>query len=152
MTSLRDQVYGVAAADTGAGGVVALLPDGLAALFGSEAQPKPTDVPGGLHLYLQFDAEFPWQPVGAPVQGIWRWRAYDWPHAGYTRINALLARLASLYGPQEQVTPLFTDAATGESLYWVRFGGMLGETADEGRKLLQRWAEWAYRKTYRRAA
>ena len=149
MTSLRDAVYAVAAADTGSGGVVPSLPSGLAGLLGGPTS-APPPAPTTPYLYLQFDAEVPWAPLGPAYEGLFRWRGYDVERAGYVRLRALLLRLRTRYGPYEQMGgSYFLDTATGEDVYWLRFLGLSNETVDETRGLLQLWGDFAYRKVYR---
>jgi hypothetical protein len=55
MTSIRHQVYSVATADTGTGGLVPMLPGGTAAILGADGSPPPAN-PSFPYLYLMFDA------------------------------------------------------------------------------------------------
>jgi hypothetical protein len=152
VTSLRDGVYGVAAADTGAGGVVTLLPDGLGGLLGGPTS-EPPPAPSTPYLYLAFRSEFPWAPTNDMHVGSWLWWAYDVEAAGYVRINRLLQRLRQLYGPYRVMGgSYFVDTATGEDVYWVDPPLYSPETEDQARTLLTRYAEWPYRKTHRAAA
>ena len=147
MTSIRAQVYAVAAADAT---LLALLPDGLAGLLGGPASvpPPAVNLPA---LYLHFTVETPYpQPVGAYV-GEFEWIGEDYERAGYTRLHTILARLAELY-PEARNRTVYTDADTDEDVYWLEFAGMGAEVALEQRGVLQKSARWGYRKAFRRAA
>lgn len=147
MTSLREQVYAVAAADAA---VLALLPDGLLGLLGGPAS-APPPAPSTPYLYLQFDAEVP--RGERTFDGVFRWRAYDGVEvAGYERINRLLGAVVAAYPDPEGMGSFYYDPATGQDVYLTRFAGLGPEVEDQGRTLLTRWAEWAYRVTWRPVA
>jgi hypothetical protein len=163
MTSLRAHAYAVAAADTGVGGVVALLATytGLSQanvlarnLLGGEASPAP---PAAVrpYLYLRWDVEVPYLPLAAYSDDRWEgefaWVALDEEAAGYGRMTQLLLRLRSLY-PRTRNTTLWRDTATSEDVFSLRFQGLGPEVVDQARGLLSREARWGYRKTYRTEA
>lgn len=150
MTSVRQQIWAVAAQDPA---VVAALGGGLASLLGADgaARPRSPAVPY-LELELLDDV-----PAFSGQEGVWesgfRWRGYDDPRAGYSRLRPLLLRLATLY-PEETPTgecarEIFADPATGEVVWWQRVAGLGPETTDPARGLLQQWLLVQQRKTYR---
>jgi hypothetical protein len=163
MTSIRDQVYALAAADTGAGGIIPLLATytGIASgsvgasnlLGGSSSPPPPAAI--APYLYLRFDLEVPrgdWQANGIDrIEGGFAWVGEDQERAGYVRLNTLLLRLRTLY-PRTRNTALWIDSATSEEVFALRCLGLGPETFDDARGLLQREMVWQYWKTYRTQA
>lgn len=163
MTTLREHIWTVASADTGAGGVVPLLASYTAQtnaaaitnnLLGGVASPNP---PAAVrpYLYLRLDAEFPRAEPAAYGDDRWEgefaWVGADEEWAGYARLTTLLLRLRSRY-PRTRNTTLWQDTATSEDVYHLRFLGLGAERIDEARGLLTREARWVYWKTYRTEA
>ena len=155
MTSIREQIYQVAAADTGIGGVVGMLEDAAAGLRGGESSPPP---PAGNApwAYLRLDAQVPWQPWPerlAPqgtLGGLFQWWLYDDERAGYARLRVIGSRLRLLYGPPRFNETVWLDPATGEDVYALQWAGYSAETADPESGQLLLVANWQYRMAYRR--
>jgi len=139
MTSIRDQVYATAAADST---LLALLGGGAASLLGSDstALPPASAVPW---LYLEFDTEVESLAINV-VDGLFRWRGYDAPHAGYTRLRSALGRLLRLYPADPE--GVLRDTTTGEVLVWSGSGLLGPETVDVSLGLNQQWITFPYRK------
>lgn len=163
MTSIRDHIYAVAAADTGVGGVIPLLAQytGLASgsvaatnLLGSSTSPPPPAAVSP-YLYLRLDLEVrrdDWAAYGVDrYEGGFAWVGLDLERAGYVRLSALLQRLRGLY-PRTRNTALWIDTATSEEVFALRCLGQGPETFDDARGLLQQEMVWQYWKTYRSAA
>lgn len=139
MTSLRTQVYATALADST---LLALLGNGASSLLGADGAGIPTRPPAPW-LYLEFDAE---TESLAPnvVEGLFRWRGYDDPQGGYTRLRSALGRLLRLY-PADPETVL-RDTTTGEVIVWQGAGLLGPETVDVSLGLNQQWVTFPYRK------
>ena len=139
MTSLRDQVYATAAADST---LLALLGDGANSLLGSDstAFPPASRAPW---LYLEFDTEVGSLAVNV-VDGLFRWRGYDVPQGGYTRLRSALGRLLRLYPADPE--GVLRDTATGEVIVWQGAGLLGPETIDTTLGLNQQWVTFPYRK------
>jgi hypothetical protein len=147
MASVRQQIWQVAADDAA---FLAGVPDGVNGVLGGESSPPPPAAQCP-YYYLELLADVP-SFGGHPAvrEGGFRWRGYDVPHAGYTRLRAGLLRLLQLY-PEEtdagQARDIYRDPATGEVVYWQRAVGLGPETVDQEKNLLQQWCEVQVRKT-----
>lgn len=160
MTSIREQLYQVAAADTGIGGVVGQLADAAAGLRGGEGS-APPPAPNPPWAYLGMLADVPRWPLfspGGPLQPSstltsgFQWWLYDSERAGYTRLRALAQRLRLLYGADRMNTTLWTDPATGEDVYGLQWAGLSQETADPASGQLLLLANWQLLLAYRQTA
>lgn len=139
MTSLRASVYATASADST---LLALLGAGAASLLGADGAGIPTQ-PVRPYAYLEWDAEVDSLAPNV-VDGVFRWRAYDDPQAGFTRLRSVLGRLLRLYPADPE--GVRRDSATGEVMVWQGKGLLGPEYVDVPLGLNQQWVTFPYRK------
>ncbi len=139
MTSLRAQVYATAAADST---LLALLGAGAASLLGADGAGIP-DRPTAPWAYLEFDVEVDSLAINV-VDGLFRWRAYDDPQGGFTRLRSVLGRLLRLYPADPD--GVIRDTTTGEVIVWQGKGLLGPEYVDVPLGLNQQWVQFPYRK------
>lgn len=140
MTSLRDGIYAVAAADTA---LLALLTEGAGGLRGSTTSAPPPAT--GLWAILDFEVEAASLSPNT-VDGAFRWWLYDDEQRGYGRIDQVAGRLLGLY--LARTGHLYLDTGTGEDIWW-QGAGLLGpplQAEEYGQRL--RWVTFPYRKTH----
>ena len=100
---------------------------------------------------MQLLATVPTQPDPRDYQGILRWVLQDIPAAGWARIEQGLALFEAAYGTSRRSGTLWYDAATREDVWRLEYVGRSNPFEDQDRQLFQRWLDWSYRITYRRA-
>jgi hypothetical protein len=139
MTSLRAQVYATAAADST---LLSLLGAGAASLLGADGAGIP-ERPPAPWAYLEFDLEVDSLAPNV-VDGLFRWRAYDDPQGGSTRLASILGRFLRLYPADPD--GVLQDTTTGEIIVWQGKGVKGPEYIDVPQGLNQQWVQFPYRK------
>lgn len=164
MTTIRQQVWEIAAAD---GVVLGLLANDATRLRGHPISSPDTDIappsvaPWGA---LKFGALVPagvftsfTSSSDTARAGEWEWWLYDNKQAGYARLDALkdalIAAYAAFFTTPDALTGqrarLF-DETSGESVWGVKVGLASGELADPNTDQRLIRIRWSYRTRYAR--
>lgn len=151
MTTVRQQIFDVAA---NYAPFMALVPDGAAALFGSDTAPDP---PPALKTAPWFYLELLSQTgsfSGDPnyLEGGFRWWGYDLPHAGWVRLRKAMGKLVTAPGYRASAADAaapYVDSDTGEVVLTQRPIGFGVETEDQERGLNLLTFTWQLRMRFR---